>query len=109
MLAEQSITCIEDLGHVETITLTIRGKSYSRELPTNAVDLMLAAFRDQYNKTYCPRDESGEFVVMEDSEFFALCLRKFSSEVTAGYAAKLDSELTPNMDAVRPIVESVDK
>lgn len=93
----------------ESITLTIRGKSYSRELPANAVDLMLSAFRIQYNETYCPRDEKGEFVIMEDSEFFALCLRKFSIEVTAGYAAKLDSAITPNMDAVRPLVEAVDR
>ena len=93
---------------METIALTIRGKSYARELPSQAVDLMLAAFRNQYNNAYCPRDEAGEFVVMDDSEFFALCLRKFSIEVTAGYAAKLDSAITPNMDAVRPLVETID-
>ena len=94
---------------METITLTIRGKSYSsRELPTQAVDLMMAAFREAYNDRHCPRDESGDFIQIEDSEFFALCLRKHSIEVTAGYAAKLDDAITPNMDAVRPLVEAVD-
>lgn len=93
---------------METITLSIRGNSYSRQLPTQAVDLMLAAFRDAYNDRHCPRDESGNFVAMADSEFFALCLRKHSIEVASGYAAKLDSAITPNTDAVRPLVESID-
>lgn len=93
---------------MEQITLTIRGNSYSRELPTQAVDLMLAAFREQYNDRYCPRDPTGAFVTMADSEFFALCLRKHSIEVAAGYAAKLDSQITPNMDTVKPLVEAVD-
>lgn len=94
---------------METITLTIRGKSYSRELHEQAVDLMLAAFRDSYNELYCPRDSGGVPLEIPDEEFFALCLRKHSIDVAQRFAAKLDSAITPNMDAVRPLVEAVDQ
>lgn len=94
---------------METITLSIRGKSYSRELPTQAVNLMLAAFRDAYNDRHCPRDASGNFVTIDDSEFFALCLRKHSIEVTAGYAAKLDAAITPNADAIKPLIGTINQ
>lgn len=92
----------------EVVSITIRGTTYSRSLPTEAVDLMLAAFRNDYRDRFWPRDEAGDFVDMTDAEFYALCLRKHSIAVAQGYAAKLDSESTPNSDAVRSMVSAIE-
>lgn len=93
----------------EVVSITIRGTTYSRSLPTEAVDLMLAAFRHDYRDRFWPRDEAGDFVDMTDAEFYALCLRKHSIAVTEGYAAKLDAAITPNSDAIAPIKAEIDQ
>lgn len=92
----------------ETVSITIRGATYSRSIPTDAVDLMLAAFRHDYRDRFWPRDEAGDFVDMTDAEFYALCLRKHSIAVAEGYAAKLDAAITPNSDAVASIVVAIE-
>ena len=93
----------------EQITLTIRGESYTRTVPTEVVDLMFAAFVDAYKSRHWPKDESGEYVEMTDAEFYALCLRKHTLEVASGYASKLDRAITPNADALAPIAEQIDQ
>lgn len=93
---------------METISITIRNNTYSRDLPTEAVDLMLAAFRADYRERFWPRDEAGEFVAMSDAEFYALCIRKHSIAVSQGYAAKLDAAIHPNTDAVAGMVAAIE-
>ena len=92
----------------ETVSITIRGVTHSRELPTEAVDLMLAAFRSDYREQLWPRDEAGEFVEMTDGEFYALCIRTHSIAIARGYAAKLDAAITPNSDAVATMVAGIE-
>jgi hypothetical protein len=93
----------------EQITLTIRGNSYTRTVPTAVVDLMFAAFVDAYKTQHWPKTEDGEYVDMTDAEFYALCLRKHTLAVASGYAAKLDKAITPNTDALAPIAAEIDQ
>ena len=93
----------------EQITLTIRGNSYSRTVPTEVVDLMFAAFRDAYRERWWPRNEHGDFTDITDAEFYALCLRKYTLDVASGYAAKLDAGITPNSDSLAPIKAEIDQ
>lgn len=95
---------------METISITIRGVTYSYEIAGAAVDLALAAFRDAYPPKPVPTVEGDEAHPgtkpnpITDGEHMAKRLRVYAEEVVAGYAAKLDSQITPNTDAVRPFI-----
>lgn len=95
---------------METIAITIRGVTYSYEIAAAAVDLALAAFRDAYPPRPVPTVEGDEGHPglkpnpITDGEWMAKRLRVYAEEVVAGYAKKLDDQITPNSDAVRPFI-----
>lgn len=95
---------------METISIIIRGVTHSYEIASAAVDLALAAFRDAYPPKPVPTVEGDEGHPgikpnpITDGEHMAKRLRVYAEEVVAGYAAKLDSQITPNTDAVRPFI-----
>lgn len=95
---------------METISITIRGNVHSYQIASPAVDLALAAFRDAYPPKPIPTVDGDEghpgtkLNPIGDTEHMAKRLRIFAEEVVAGYAAKLDSNITPNTDAVRPFI-----
>lgn len=45
---------------------------------------------------------------MARTAFYAMCLRKWSIEIAEAYAAKLDATITPNQNAVRTMIESIE-
>lgn len=95
---------------METISITIRGVTYSYQIAGAAVDLSLAAFRDAYPPKPVPTVDGDEGHPgtkpnpITDGEHMAKRLRMFAEEVVAGYARKLDDQITPNTDAVRPFI-----
>lgn len=95
---------------METISITIRGNVHSYEIGSPAVDLALAAFRDAYPPKPIPTVDGDDGHPgtkpnpITDTEHMAKRLRIFAEEVVSGYAAKLDSEITPNTDTVRPFI-----
>ena len=79
----------------EKVTLTLRGQDYSYDIDSQAVDIMLLAFMEQFT----PEDPK-----MSQEEHFAKRLRRHAEEVTGAYAAEKDRGVTPNMDAVKPFI-----
>lgn len=95
---------------METISITIRGVTYSYQIAGAAVDLALAAFRNAYPPKPIATAEGDEGHPgmkpnpITDGEHMAKRLRLFAEEVVAGYARRLDDQITPNTDAVRSFI-----
>lgn len=93
---------------METISITIRGETYSYQIASEAVDIVLAAFTSLYQPIDVPTVEGDEdhpgTKPMPPTEHMAYRIRLFAEDVAAGYAAQQDSLLTPTMDAVRPFL-----
>ena len=93
---------------METISITIRGETFSYQIASQALDIALAAFTDTYVPSQVQTVEGDEAYPgtkrMPPAEHMARRLRIFAEQVVAGYAAKLDAALTPNTDAVRPFI-----